>query len=448
MNNIKKTVCVLGMHRSGTSLIAKILNQLGVDFGATDQFLPAGLIDNPYGFYENKNIVELQDNILNLFNRNCYSCSPLPNDWWKNKIIKPHIEELKRLIRKEFNHSEFWGWKDPRTCLLLPMWQEEILHRHNSIHYLISFRNPLDVAKSLNFRNDISISGGMRLWYYYMINVLKHTTNLNRIFISYENLVKHTDENIKRIIDWLGFSKDHATNRIIGKSVINDLWRNRSTFDELTKEAGFLVSNLYSNLLKSEFDNRSIKLSNLYELSTYDAFSGLMDSSILDKYEQRIFPIHKCYLLVKNKDNSGQDIYKFEYRLFEGDENQINYKLELNNPRNVRLYWKPSDYIPIKVRIESVRINKKLVEFNCENQNLEIEGFNVFLNVEPIYRLFYESSKIYSIEIRTTMYIPNEEEIKYLSFLENIHSSMAYRISRRFIDLKKKIKHRLHSLKY
>ncbi len=59
-------ICVAGMHRSGTSMVARMLNLCGVHLGEQKELLPAAS-DNPEGFgkyqlcqYKRKNIIESQ----------------------------------------------------------------------------------------------------------------------------------------------------------------------------------------------------------------------------------------------------------------------------------------------------------------------------------------------------------------------------------------------------
>ena len=56
-------VCILGMHRSGTSLLARMLNLMGVSLGP-EQFLMQPTIDNPKGYWEHDEIVGLNNEIL------------------------------------------------------------------------------------------------------------------------------------------------------------------------------------------------------------------------------------------------------------------------------------------------------------------------------------------------------------------------------------------------
>ena len=56
-------VCVLGMHRSGTSLITRVLNLLGVYLGP-DAHLMTPNENNPSGYWEHQLITDLNDEIL------------------------------------------------------------------------------------------------------------------------------------------------------------------------------------------------------------------------------------------------------------------------------------------------------------------------------------------------------------------------------------------------
>ena len=57
------TVCIAGMHRSGTSLVARLLNLTGVYLGPEERMIPPKP-DNPTGFWENLDFVHLNDQIL------------------------------------------------------------------------------------------------------------------------------------------------------------------------------------------------------------------------------------------------------------------------------------------------------------------------------------------------------------------------------------------------
>ena len=55
---------VLGMHRSGTSVVAGILHFNKIIMGTYDTFWPRPLPQNPKGFYENYDFRKINDTIL------------------------------------------------------------------------------------------------------------------------------------------------------------------------------------------------------------------------------------------------------------------------------------------------------------------------------------------------------------------------------------------------
>ena len=59
-------ICTLGMHRSGTSLVSRILNLLGVYLGAPHDVSNVGA-DNPKGYWEHHPIALLNDELLARF---------------------------------------------------------------------------------------------------------------------------------------------------------------------------------------------------------------------------------------------------------------------------------------------------------------------------------------------------------------------------------------------
>ena len=59
-------VCVLGMHRSGTSLLARLLNIAGIELGAASS-LARPAEDNPRGFWEHEELRKTNDALLQVF---------------------------------------------------------------------------------------------------------------------------------------------------------------------------------------------------------------------------------------------------------------------------------------------------------------------------------------------------------------------------------------------
>ena len=110
---------VLGMHRSGTSALTRILNLLGAEIG--DDLLPAHP-DNPAGFWESRDIVLLHDEILATLGSSWDDPRPIPDTAFERDGIRPHRERLRELLERDFGRSRCFVVKDPRLCRLLPLW--------------------------------------------------------------------------------------------------------------------------------------------------------------------------------------------------------------------------------------------------------------------------------------------------------------------------------------
>jgi hypothetical protein len=69
-----RNVVILGMHRSGTSMVAEALASGGLYVGETAELL-SGQEDNPHGFWEREDVVALNDAILS-DNEATWYCPP------------------------------------------------------------------------------------------------------------------------------------------------------------------------------------------------------------------------------------------------------------------------------------------------------------------------------------------------------------------------------------
>ena len=200
-NQHSKVICVLGMHRSGTSALMGVLYHLGLYLGS-NLLNPAQ--ENPKGFFENRDIVKFNDKVLKEINSSWDDVFLLPSERWANKkTIEGYKNEAIELINKEFSSREMFGVKDPRMCILLPLWQQIFKKLHIDPFFIIIIRNPLEVAESLYKRNDFSMEKSMILWMRYMLDAEFYTRELNRAFVSFDELLKNPEDIIKSISNQL-----------------------------------------------------------------------------------------------------------------------------------------------------------------------------------------------------------------------------------------------------
>lgn len=133
-------VVITGMHRSGTSLVANVLREAGLDIGP-DVGLGLG---QPRGHFEDRAFHDLHEAILTAGGRSCFTA-----DEGSLGKVEPVFEEQARALAVSREDRPFWGWKDPRTCLFLDLWDGLL----PQARYLFLYRHPVDVALSLWRRN-------------------------------------------------------------------------------------------------------------------------------------------------------------------------------------------------------------------------------------------------------------------------------------------------------
>ena len=196
-----RIVCVLGMHRSGTSAATRLMNLLGIDLGAEEHLL-GPRPDNPKGFWEYQPIVDLNEEILGRLGGDWREPPPLPPGWETADEFADLRQRARDLVARSFASAD-WGWKDPRTCLTLPFWKQIL----PPVHYVICMRSPAEVAASLEQREGLPREKSIRLWQVYTGAAIEQTAGLPRHFLFYEDLIQSHREEISRLARFLGRSE-------------------------------------------------------------------------------------------------------------------------------------------------------------------------------------------------------------------------------------------------
>lgn len=197
----QKAIIVLGMHRSGTSALAGILNLLGVDLGP--DLLPAAP-DNPKGFWEHKAILDVHESLLRALDLSWDLPASFKLDWLSDDRIEPFRHRLTEIVRRDFGASELWGLKDPRMCRLLPLWHSVFTEIECSPVFVHVIRNPMEVAASLERRNSFSLRKSVLLWLMHVLEAELHSKGFPRAFITHDQLMENwrgTMERVGRVLD-------------------------------------------------------------------------------------------------------------------------------------------------------------------------------------------------------------------------------------------------------
>ena len=183
----RRVIAVLGMHRSGTSCLAGLLEQAGVFLGNVSKKDPYNLRGN----HEHSSIVNLHEAVL-AANGASWDVPPASAIW------SPALKALRDDIIKSYDGAPVWGFKDPRTLLVLEGWREAL----PALELVGIFRHPLSVATSLNRRNGWSLDQGLDLWRDYNERLLRYQRRYRFPIVSFDHepFVPHF-ERLTRVLD-------------------------------------------------------------------------------------------------------------------------------------------------------------------------------------------------------------------------------------------------------
>jgi hypothetical protein len=142
--SMTRPVCVLSVGRSGTSLVARTLNLLGVHLGPDADLMPP-TAQNERGYWENMNIYRVNEQLLEILGGSWYRPPRLTPGWVHDEQLEDLRAHASEVVAGLARGGGRWGFKDPRTIVLLPFWREVI----GPMDYVICVRRPQAVIRSV-----------------------------------------------------------------------------------------------------------------------------------------------------------------------------------------------------------------------------------------------------------------------------------------------------------
>ena len=192
-------VVVLGMHRSGTSVMAKALELFGVDLG---QNLMAANEYNPKGYFEDNKLSEINDRILQKASNHWSSIQLLEPANLSGPKFEKEQNEAREFLKGKLAQGNPIGLKDPRLCRTLPLWEKIFVEMGIRVGYLMPFRNPFEIAASLQGRDNLAIDYGLMLWGSYETDALRHTEGKPRLFVGFHQLLENSGRELARMSEF------------------------------------------------------------------------------------------------------------------------------------------------------------------------------------------------------------------------------------------------------
>jgi len=231
-NDNQKLVVVLGMHRSGTSMMSGILTRLGLFSGRKDRLIKEDEY-NEKGYFEDRIIVGCNERILSdainvefpdIYNSECFLDNKTIDGlgWlygaWLNETLVQNctpaesklIEETIKIYRAELLPNQICLIKDPRMSLTLNKWSEKI--KINAA--IVMVRSPADVALSLYKRNRITANIAYNIWKLYNLKAMIAVENIPHIIVDYNRFIKNKEKSMRDVLSFIekevGLKTDEA----------------------------------------------------------------------------------------------------------------------------------------------------------------------------------------------------------------------------------------------
>ena len=185
-------IVVLGMHRSGTSMLAGLLHLAGAYAGDTIE----PRYDNPKGFWEHKGVCHLDIRALQNLGVPWDAPLGLPQGWMERlDALKPERDA----IADEFAAQPLWVLKEPRLCHLFSWWAEAFTARGLRLGIVLPLRHPLAVAASLAARSPMPVERALVAWCEHLLAAERVSRGFTRRLLDYEALLAQSRLHIEQL---------------------------------------------------------------------------------------------------------------------------------------------------------------------------------------------------------------------------------------------------------
>ena len=330
-NSQQRGVLVLGMHRSGTSaMTAGLQNVFGVKLSGSNDCMSE---DNPKGYFEDFDIVDLNTKLLDFFGVSWDSFGFAEDrDFSDTRLLSLKNDAL-TILRRNYSDHKLWGLKDPRISILLPFWEDVLKEFGSNYCRVIALRNPLEVAYSQKVRYEKQLLDPahcrcgsdprymLNLWFWYNLYLLKDLPDDNNIVVVFDNILSDPTNEMKRLGRFLEIDPDSNCLREYTQGFLDKQLKhhniNDSEVDEFRREY-YYVFELYDRLLKfAEKDQ-------FYKQDARLILKEMPDDKLLSNWAS---PIYAYY------NNAGQRLERLEKA-----QNYANQVVQENNHLRDELY--------------------------------------------------------------------------------------------------------------
>jgi hypothetical protein len=192
----RAALVVAGMHRSGTSAMARVLGLAGA--GMPERVIKAAS-DNPLGFWEPRDVVALNDEILRTVGSSWNDVFGTRVAALSEPLWRDFLPRARAVIALNYAQGDLAVMKDPRVSLLTPLWSAALAEEGFDSRFVIMVRDPIEVAQSIAARDQATVQASVLAWLSHMISVERDTRGSKRVFVRYTDLIEDWQAVLDRI---------------------------------------------------------------------------------------------------------------------------------------------------------------------------------------------------------------------------------------------------------
>ncbi len=182
----RTAILVLGMHRSGTSALARLIGYLGAA-------LPKDAIeahsDNARGYWESAAIVKADDQLLRVARSSWFDPRPLDLSRLEPSALRSRKDRIWEAVTAAFGDARLIAIKDPRQCRFVPTFVETLAEHGVASRAVLMLRSPAAVARSIASRDGTTSAFAHLLWLRHMIDAERATRGLMRAVIGFDAML-------------------------------------------------------------------------------------------------------------------------------------------------------------------------------------------------------------------------------------------------------------------
>jgi hypothetical protein len=254
-------VFVLGMHRSGTSVLTRVVDLLGVPVAQSGMLTPDA--SNLAGYWEPRTLNLLNERLL----------TRLGGSWPRPPAIEvlAHCHTLladelsaARDAFRALHPGPQWVWKDPRNCLLLPFWRAALGGRAVVV---LSYRDPAEVAASMARHRLVNPLYALALWERYLQAAVLFSRGVPSLVVGYRDLAVDPDAMVTTVAEFLeghgaalggpeGRSRAAAS---VDRSLRREHTREPGTWGRLSPEQARLAAELAARAAGGALDGLALE---------------------------------------------------------------------------------------------------------------------------------------------------------------------------------------------